>query len=112
MRKTAPAPITEVDLVQLKKIINRLLDHVIEIRGVRAVALDHRYYWEVPAPDRYRVDSDPAELDVGDLADDWEFVSRLLREENQPVVYLLTEIAPLLAYLGEVLAQDLSEPGG
>ena len=54
---------------------------------------------------------DPGELEVGDLADDWEFVSRLLQEENQPVAYQLTELAPLLAYLGEVLARDLSERG-
>ena len=53
----------------------------------------------------------PGELDVGDLADDWEFVSRLLQEENHPVAYQLTELAPLLAYLGEVLAQDLGERG-
>ena len=112
MRKTASAPVSEVDLVELKKVVNRLLDHVIETRGVRAVTLGDRYYWEVPAPDRYRVEVDPGELDVGDLADDWEFVSRLLQEENQPVAYQLTELAPLLAYLGEVLARDFGEQGG
>jgi hypothetical protein len=40
------------------------------------------------------------------------FVSRLLHEENQPVAYQLTELAPLLAYLGEVLARDVGEQGG
>jgi hypothetical protein len=112
MRKTASASVSEVDLIELKKVVNRLLDHVIETRGVRAVTLGDRYYWEVPAPDRYRGEVDPGELDVGDLADDWEFVSRLLHEENQPVAYQLTELAPLLAYLGEVLARDVGEQGG
>jgi hypothetical protein len=112
MRKTAPTPVSEVDLVALKRVVNRLLDHVIETRGVRAVTLDDRYYWDVPAPERYRVEVDPGELDVGDLADDWELVARLLQEENQPVAYQLTELAPLLAYLGEVLARDLAERGG
>ena len=55
---------------------------------------------------------DPGALDVGNLADDWEFVSRLLREENQPVAYQLTELAPLLAYIGEALAKDLGKRGG
>jgi hypothetical protein len=59
----------------------------------------------------HRVEVDPGELDVGDLADDWELLARLLQEENQPVAYQLTELAPLLAYLGEVLARDLGEQG-
>ena len=54
----------------------------------------------------------PFWISVGDLADDWEFVSRLLQEANAPVAYQLTELAPLLAYLGEVLARDLGEEGG
>jgi hypothetical protein len=65
----------------------------------------------VPAPERCRVEVDPGELDVGDLANDWELVARLLQEENQPVAYQLTELAPLLANLGEVLARDLGEQG-
>ena len=112
MRKTAPRRVTEIDLVKLKTMVDRLLDHVIETRGVRTVALEDQYYWEVPAPARYRTDTDPGELDVGNLADDWEFVSRLLREENQPVAYQLTEVAPLLAYVGETLARDLGSRGG
>ena len=112
MRKTAPTPVSEVDLVALKRVVNRLLDHFIETRGIRAVTLDDRYYWEVPAPERYRIEVDPGELDVGDLADDWELVARLLQADNQPVAYQLTELAPLLAYLGEVLARDLGKQGG
>jgi hypothetical protein len=112
MRKTAPRPVNEIDLVELKAVIDRLLDHVIETRGVRTVALEDRYDWEVPAPARYRTEVDPGALDVGNLADDWEFVSRLLREENQPVAYQLTELAPLLAYIGEALAKDLGKRGG
>jgi hypothetical protein len=80
MRKTAPRPVTEIDLVELRAVVDRLLDHVIETRGVRTVALEDRYYWEVPASARYRTEVDSGELDVGNLADDWEFVSRLLRE--------------------------------
>jgi hypothetical protein len=112
MRKAAPAPVTEVDLLELRRVVNRLLDHLIETRGIRAVPLDDRYYWEVPAPDRYRMEVDPGALEVGDLADDWAFVSRLLQEANEPVAYQLTELASLLAYLGEVLARDLGEEGG
>jgi hypothetical protein len=112
MRKTAPRPVTEIDLMELKAVVDRLLDHVIETRGVRTVALEDPYYWEVPAPARYKTEVGPGDLDVGNLADDWEFVSGLLREENQPVAYQLTELGPLLAYIGEALAKDLGKRGG
>ena len=102
----------EIDLVKLREVVDRLLDHIIETRGVRTVALQGRYYWEVPAPARYRTEIDRGALDVGNLADDWAFVSGLLQEENQPVAYQLTELAPLLAYIGEALARDLSRRGG
>ena len=55
---------------------------------------------------------DPGELEVGDLADDWEFVSRLLQEgRNQPVAYQLTELARCWRTLGEVLARDSASRG-
>ena len=82
MRKTAPRPVTEIDLVELRAVINRLLDHVIKTRGVRTVALETPYYWEVPAPDRYNVEAEPAELEVGNLADDWAFVSSVLQGQH------------------------------
>jgi hypothetical protein len=112
MRKTAPQPVTEIDLVKLRQAVNRLLDHIIETRGIRAVALDDQYYWEVPPGVRYKVDVDPDELEIGNLADDWEFVANLLRADSPPVAYQLTELALLLEYLGEVLADDLGEHGG
>ena len=112
MQKDGTSPVTEIDLVELKAVVDRLLDHVIETRGVRTVALEDRYYWEVPAPARYKTEVEPGDLDVGNLADDWEFVSGLLREEKQPVAYQLTELGPLLAYIGEALAKDLGKRGG
>ncbi len=112
MRKTAPRPVTEIDLVELRAVINRLLDHVIKTRGVRTVALETPYYWEVPAPDRYNVEAEPAELEVGNLADDWAFVSNILQGSSQPVGYQLTELAPLLDYVGQALANELGPSGG
>jgi hypothetical protein len=84
MRKAAPAPVTQVDLPELRRVVNRLLDHLIETRGVRAVALDDRYHWEVPASDRYRMEVDPGELEVGDLADDWQSSRVCCKKEISP----------------------------
>ena len=112
VRKAAPRPVKEIDLVKLRTILNRLLDHIIETRGVRTLALERQLYWEVPAPARYEVGTQPGELDVGDLADDWELISKLLQADDLPAAYQLTEVAPLLAYVGERLAGELGPRGG
>ena len=112
MRKAAPQPVTEIDLVELRAIANRLLDHIIETRGVRTVAVEKPYYWEVPGPERYRIEAQPGELQVGSLVDDWELVSGLLQADNPPVAYQLTELAAVLEYVGERLADELGHRGG
>jgi len=102
----------ELDLKVLKAVINRLLDHIIEVRGITQVNLEQPYYWDLPTESLYDVTQKPEDFDVGSLADDWEFVSSLLDEQTQPVAYQLTEVAPLLRYLGEVLGEKLAGKGG
>ena len=102
----------EIDLLELRSVTLRLLDHLIETRGVACVALDENFYWSVPSDVVFRTETMPAQLDVGSLADDWEFVSALLKPDVSPVAYQLTELAPLLAYIGEKLSVELASRGG
>lgn len=102
----------EIDLVQLKKIVDRLFEHVIETRGVKTLQLEKDYYWNIPDDAVYKMDSKPAELNIGSLSDDWGFISGLLKTDADPVAYQFTEVSPLLRYLGETLSRDLAKFGG
>jgi len=102
----------EIDLQELKTVIDRLFDHVIETRGIKSVDFKHSNYWNIPFPDVYNAKQKPSDLDIGSSKDDWEFLSGLLKEDNQPVAYQFTEVAPLLRYLGEILGMDLAKDGG
>ena len=102
----------EIDLLELRAVALRLLNHVIDTCGVTKISLDENFYWTVPADVAFKTDAMPTQLDVGSLADDWEFVSSLLRPDAIPVAYQLTELAPLLAYIGEKLAVELAAKGG
>ena len=112
MRAAARDEAMTIDLVELRAVVNRLLDHIIETRGVRAVEIRDETYWTVPWPEVRAADSTPGELDVGSLADDWELLSALLDEGAEPVAYQLTELAPLIRYIGETLGRDLAGRGG
>ena len=102
----------EINLVDLKKVINHLLDHIIETREITSFELKNNFYWNIPSPDVYNVDIKPKELDIGSIHDEWEFLSDLLDNENQPVAYQLTELAPILRYIGDRLGDDLAKFGG
>jgi len=102
----------EIDLIELKKIVNRLLDHIIETRGVRSITLGKNYYWDIPTPEIYEVEEEPGKLDTGSLSDDWEFISSLLNPDSAPVAYQLTEVAPIIRYIGELLGEKFAQHGG
>jgi hypothetical protein len=94
----------EIEVQQLQQIANRLFDHIIQNRGIRTVTLEKDFYWDIPLDQLYDVETTP-ELVMGSLNDDWEFVSDLLDKDSDPVSLSLTELAPLLRYLGEKIGR-------
>lgn len=103
---------TEIAIEDIKRIIDRLLDHIKEARGIEAVEIKSPFYWDIPADQRYNMNTDVSELNVGSLDDDWEFVSKLLDPAEVPLSNQLTEVAPLLRYIGETLGAVLAKDGG
>ena len=91
----------EVAFSDLRRVVNRLLDHAQDKLGSDAIVVQQDMYWNVPADWRYNIASPPRELDIGSLYMDWEHTLRkLVDPEREPVSLLLDELAPLLAYIG------------
>lgn len=101
-----------INLVELKYIINRLFDHIIETRNMKNCELDEDYYWNIPTSEVYQIYNNPSKINIGSLYDDWEFLSKILDTEDQPAANQLTELAPILRYLGEYLGNKLAQYGG
>ena len=93
----------EIRISDVRRIVNRLLDHIENTRGIASVPLSQSFYWTLAPEPRFDMSSDPTEFDVGDLADDWEFVSTLLEEGSEPVSLQLTELAPVLDFIGRTV---------
>lgn len=100
-----------IEMRKLKEAINLLLDHVID-RGFDSITLDEQFYWKVGDSEKYKMNSEPAKLTVGDLFDDLDFVEMVLHNKDDIVAYTLTEVAPILAYVGEVASNRLAPKGG
>jgi len=100
-----------VDISAIKQAVNMLLDHVIE-QGVESLPLEKQFYWKVLDDEKYQMERKPSDLGVGDLFADLSFVDAVLSAKDQPVALSLIELAPILAYIGEVAGQKLASTGG
>jgi hypothetical protein len=90
----------EVAFSDLRRVVNRLLDHAQEKLGSDVIVVQQDMYWDVPEDWRYNVASPPGQLDIGSLYTDWDILRKLVDLEQEPVSLLLDELAPLLAYIG------------
>ena len=101
-----------LELDEFREAISRLFDHVVKVGEITHLEIDQPFYWHIPESSRYDMDAKPPELTVGSLADDWELAKKSLGAGQAPVAYTLTELAPLLSYLGEVAAAKMAAKGG
>jgi len=58
------------------------------------------------------MESPPKELEVGSLADDWEFVSSLPKNTEQQIPIMFIHIAPLLLALAQAVPNYTSPDKG
>lgn len=95
----------KVDLRQVREILSKIFDQLIDVDGTATVETNENFYWNIPKSQLYNMAASPESLqpDVGSLSDDWELVRPILEDGRDPVAYQLTEIAPLLRYLGETI---------
>lgn len=96
----------EIDLYQLKALINTILDTLIERTKSGVFQLpDHvDNYWEVLGDDMFNLSKKPNELGIGSLVDDIELLAHSSHEmkEGYPlVIYNLVHAVPLLKFLAE-----------
>jgi hypothetical protein len=95
-----------VEIADLRRIVNRLLDHI-EASGRRSIVLNQTFYWDVPEEERYGIDKRPSDLDVRSLHDDWDCIRFLLEDGEEPIVDQLSETATLLRYIADSLREEI-----
>src|SRR5258705_6444349 len=97
----------EIDLRALKDAVVAVLDHITNDLGIEKLPIkrDQDFYWNVPTSQLYEVKGRQPTLDVGRLADDWEFVELMLRDKKSAVGAVLLHLAPLLRRVGEGVGQ-------
>lgn len=84
----------------------RLLDEAIAEHGSEHFDLDHDFYWKFSFPKEFDLTAIPdSPEEVGSLHADWEMTHWIPDEPSRVGAYALTEVAPLLDYVGNRLAR-------
>jgi hypothetical protein len=91
----------ELEISELRLVLNRILDHIEHDLGKARVTLDQDNYWDVADEERYDFAKSPQNFEHGQLGDDWEFLSAILKDKDQAVALMLMHAAPLLRRIGE-----------
>lgn len=90
-----------LELAKLREALELIFKHLEEL-GYKSIEIPHDYYWDIMAPERYDPYNEPVqELALGQLADDWSELEKILRKENDPISYDLVRLSALLRAVGE-----------
>lgn len=92
-----------VNIGELRRVINDLLEHVESINGPE-LRLDRDYYWSLSSEAMFDLTKQVSRVEeVGSLGDSWEFLLNMREsdiKQDGPSL-MLTHAAPLLRYIGE-----------
>ena len=95
----------EIDIRNLKEVVNILFDHLSEDLHIDSIKIDdgHDLYWSCPASELYDVSKAPVGLEVGSLSDDIRFLKLVRRDETGNISYNFVHVVPLLRYVAETV---------
>lgn len=93
-----------IKLPDLRRITDLIFDHIEQDLKISAVPIEEDNYWNVPTEELYDVLKEPAKLDIGQLYDDWEFLTKIQTKE-EAVALMMIHLAPILRYIAEKIGQ-------
>jgi hypothetical protein len=89
----------KVNLGDLQSVIDQMLVSI--ARETEAIDIDVDFYWNVPLELRYDPYSEPSELTMGQLSDDWSELQRIRSGQAEAIPYALVWAAAILRRVGE-----------
>ncbi len=89
-----------VKVAELRAIADRLFTYL-EETGRSDFEISEDYYWSIEKDEVYDPYKDPKALTMGQLSDDWDELSDILKEESPPIGYALVWLSAILRNIGE-----------
>lgn len=90
-----------VSIAELKDIANWILD-TWEREGLKEVAIEQNFYWDLEPEVRYNVTKDPSEFSMGELEFEWQCLKNAYEEtDGYPIPHTLIWLSQILRTIAE-----------
>jgi hypothetical protein len=94
----------KVRVDELRQLTEILFTHL-EAEGRQEFDIDDDYYWVIPSEQRYNPLEAPKELTLGQLTDEWEWLSQVRQGQSEPIAYHLVWLSSVLCRVGEKIVK-------
>ena len=92
----------QVSVETLRRVSLALFERL-EARGYEMIDVPHDYYWDIDRAQRHNLDTQPENLNVGQLTEDWWNLEEMIRDESLCAAYGLTWLGAVLREIGELI---------
>lgn len=90
-----------LNILDIRKLIN-ILSNELEQSDDKSVAIsENDLYWNILDEELYNPYHEPAQLTMGSLTEDWDFLEKALNGEREMINYDLYKPASILRFLGK-----------
>lgn len=90
---------TKITTADIRKRLLAILDRM-EASSVVEIDVSSNFFWKVPDDIMYRMDAEPRDLVVGSIIDEYAFTDNISRDPSSAMIVQLSQLAPLLYYIG------------
>lgn len=90
-----------ISVLNIRKLINILSDKLEKLEDENVTILEDDLYWNIPDEELYNPYHEPANLTIGSITEDWEFLQKILNGEREMMDYDLYKLSSILRFLGK-----------
>ncbi|BAP33324.1 transcription-repair coupling factor [Chryseobacterium sp. StRB126] len=91
----------DINISDIRKLINILSDKLEKLEDKNVVVLEDDLYWNILDEELYSPYHEPAQLTMGSVSEDWEFLQKVVNGEREMIDYDLYKLASILKFLGK-----------
>lgn len=89
----------EISLNELRLVTEKIYAYLVDELGINSVRISEDYYWSIDVDKKFLIERKPEMDEMGQLTDDWMFLSSALLENSNIHPAMLCHLIPLLEYL-------------
>ncbi|WP_160136116.1 hypothetical protein [Chryseobacterium sp. c4a] len=90
-----------ISVLNIRKLINILSDKLEKLEDKNVAILEDDLYWNILDEELYNPYHEPANLTMGSLTEDWEFLQKIINGEREMMDYDLYKLSSVLRFLGK-----------